>query len=341
MSSWPLRGPALRAGLMVLLAVAPALADADSDEPKSDFAFGGPIELQDVFLPAQLRPQAYAESAALLPEGDFGVRLVVDWTNHLAKTDTYLFDGESVTSTVRLRYAPWQRLELGLDVPWTTRFNGTLDPLIESVETALDARVQARFELPRASWTALVVRSDGTRQLRMYERSQLGDISLRGKLALVRAAAQGYDLALVTSLGLPTGGDTFGGEGVTLALGLHAQLPFETVALFAGATLQHHSDAVEQDFPLAPWRWMTYAGAEWRPWRSWLGLVAEYQVYGPIARSNRPLNHLAHYYAGGLRLHLPYRVTLEATVVENLGLIENRNSSDVTFHFGAGWQFGL
>jgi hypothetical protein len=314
--------------------------EREPSKPVSDFAFGGPIAMQDVFLPAQLRPQAYPESAAVVPKGGFSVGAVVDWTNHLAQTDDYLFDGESVSTMLRLRYGPWERVELGVDVPVTSRFDGTLDPFIEAVETSLDEQVQARFELPENDWTAIAVRDDGSRTLHMRNGSGFGDISLRGKYALARESDLGFDAAIVASLGLPTGGNTFGGEGVTPGLGLHAQLPFETVNLFGGATLQYFSDATEQEFDLAPWRWMTYAGAEWRPWRSWLGLLVEAQVYGPLARVDAPLTHPSYYYAGGFRFYLPWRTTLEATVVENMGFIENRNSSDVSFHFAATWRFG-
>jgi hypothetical protein len=242
---------------------------------------------------------------------------------------------------LRLRYGPWERFEVGLDVPWTSRFDGTLDPFIEAVETSLDQEVQARFELPQNDWTAIAVRDDGSRTLRMEGGNGIGDISLRGKYALVRQQELGFDAAVVASLGLPTGASTFGGEGVTPGLGVHAQWPpFETVNLFGGATVQYHSDATEQDFQLAPWRWMTYVGAEWRPGKSWFGLIAEYQIYGPLARVDDPLTDPSHYYAGGFRFYLPWRVTLETTVVENVGTIENRNSSDVSFHFAASWRFG-
>jgi hypothetical protein len=307
---------------------------------KREFSFDGPIQLQDVFLPAQLRPQSYPESAEVLPPGAFSVRAVVDWTNHLAQTDNYLFDGESVSTVLRLRYGPWERFEVGLDIPWTSRFDGTLDPFIEAVETTLDQEVQARFELPQDDWTAIAVRDDGSRTLRMGDGNGIGDISLRGKYALVRQY-HGFDAAIVASLGLPTGAGTYGAEGVTPGLGVHTQWPpIETVNLFGGATMQYHSDATEQDFKLAPWRWMTYAGAEWRPGKSWLGLIAAYQIYGPLARVDDPLTEPSHYYAGGFRFYLPWRVTLETTVVENVGAIENRNSSDVSFHFAANWRFG-
>jgi len=247
--------------LAVALLAIPASARAQAEDPAAaqpaeqepaprngEFAFGGPIELQDVFLPAQMRPQSYPESAEVLPPGAFSVRTVVDWTNHLAQTDRYLFDGESVSTVLKLRYAPWQRVEVGIDVPYTNRLDGTLDPFIEDVEGALNQEVQARFELPQSNWTALAVRADGSRTLRMLDNDGFGDISLRGKFALARKAEIGFDAALVASLGLPSGGDTMGGEGVSPGLALHAQLPFETVNLFGGGAMQYYSDATEQQF---------------------------------------------------------------------------------------------
>jgi hypothetical protein len=64
---------------------------------------------------------------------------------------------------------------------------------------------------------------------------------------------------------------------------------------------------------------------------SWLVLLSRVDVTIP---------HLSHHYAGGFRFHLPWRTTPETTVVENFGVIENRNSRDVSFHFALGWRFG-
>jgi hypothetical protein len=335
----PLLAIAAIAAALHLGAAARAEDDVETAAEPAPLVFGGPIELQDTFLPAQVRPQLYSEGAALLPEGAFSARVVGDWSNHFAKTDTYVFDGESVTSALRLRYAPWRRFEVGVDVPWASRFNGTLDPLIEDVEDALDARVRERFQTPRSRWNALVIAPNGTRRMRLLEGSSQGDVSLRGRFALARRDELGFDASLVASLGLPTGSDSFGGEGVTPGLGVDLQKSFDTVNLFGGASIQHFTDATEQDFRLAPWRWMTYAGVEWRPWGRWLGLLFQYQIYGPLARTNDPLDDPAHYYAGGFRVYLPAHVTLDAMAIENNGLVENRNSTDISFHFAVGWVF--
>lgn len=311
-------------------AAAPESAEAESDVP-APFRFDGPMELQDTFLPAQLRYQAYSESAATLREGEWAVRATADWTNNLAQTDTYLFDGEAVSSTLRFRYAPLRHLEIGLDVPYTARFDGTLDRFIEQVETSLDARVEARFLLPRNEYFAFVVDEPNRRPILIQPKEDgFGDISLRVKGQLLEDGPLGFDASLAFALGLPTGQASFGGEGVSPSLGLHLQRPFAHLNPFAGVAVTWYSDAVAQELRLAPYRTMTYAGLEWRPC-SFFGLVLETQLYTALTRTNPPLNQPAYYYAGALRFYVTPHAMLELGAAENFGVIENRNSSDITF----------
>ena len=83
---------------------------------------------------------------------------------------------------------------------------------------------------------------------------------------------------------------------------------------------------------------MAYGGAELKPF-SWASGIFTYQIYTPFASSNHPLDEMAHYYSVMGRLYLGKRITFEAGFVENVGLIENRNSSDVTFKFSLTGQF--
>src|SRR3954471_19641555 len=102
----------------VLMALVCAGVDVcGGDDPE----YLGPTELQDTFLPSQLRYQAYPETAVVLPRGDWRVNVTVDWTADLAQTDTYLFDGETISTTLKVRQSPFPNWEFGLDVPYTTR----------------------------------------------------------------------------------------------------------------------------------------------------------------------------------------------------------------------------
>lgn len=291
----------------------------------------GPSELQDTFLPSQVRYQSYPETAVVVPRADWRVNLTVDWTAHLAMTDTYLFDGESITSTLKVRHSPVSKWEFGFDIPYTARIEGVADEFIEFVETTLNARVDARFALPRDTYTAYIANSEGT-ALTLRKDEQFQDMTLRAKYQLLEHADHWIDAAAVGTFSLPTGGSSFGGEGVSPGLGVHVQKPLKYINFFLGGAGNYYSNAREQYFKFNNWRGMAYGGGELKPF-SWASGVFTYQIYTPFASSNHPLDEIAHYYSVMGRFYIGKRVTFEAGVVENVGLIENRNSSDVTFKF--------
>lgn len=308
-------------------------------EPSKPMRFDGPMELQDGFLPAQLRYQSYPESAETLRPGEWAARVVVDWSNHFAQTDTYLFDGESVTSTLRIRFSPLRRVEFGIDVPYTVRFDGTLDSFIEQVETSLDAMVDARYLLARNQYVAVVVSQDHTAPLLVEPQEHgFGDISLRVKGQVLEKGPLGVDASINFALALPTGQPSFGGEGVSPSIGLHLQRRFAHLNPFAGAAITYYSDSMADGLKLAPYRTMAYVGLEWRPWR-WFGAVIEGQIYTALTRTNATLDQPAYYYAGALRFYPTEYLIVELGAVENLGLIDNLNSTDITFKGSLGVRF--
>jgi hypothetical protein len=301
--------------------------------------FDGPMELQDSFLPAQLRYQSYPESAETLERGEWAARIVVDWSNHFAQTDTYLLDGESVTTTLRVRHAPFRRVEFGIDVPYTVRFDGALDSFIEKVETSLDSQVDARYLLARNQYVAVVVSQDHTAPILVQPQDHgFGDISLRLKGQVLDEGPLGIDASINFALALPTGQSSFGGEGVSPSMGLHLQRPFAHLNPFAGAAITYYSDATADALKLAPYRTMAYVGLEWRPWH-WLGAVIEAQLYTALTRTNPTLDQPAYYYSGALRFYPTENVIVELGGVENVGVIDNLNSTDITFKGSIGTRF--
>jgi len=299
--------------------------------------FGGPTELQDTFLPAQLRYQSYPESARIVPLGHWRVGFEEDWTAHLAQSDTYLFDGESLTSTLKLRHSPWERWELGMDVPYTARFGGTADEFIEFVETTLNAKVEARYHLPRNTYNA-VIKGNG-QTLGIPEKQGLGDITVRAKFQLTRSETSPVDTALVGTFGLPTGEASFGGSGVSPGIGFNLQKPVANwLNVYTGIAGVYYTDNSENGFKLYSTRGMVYAGTAIKPF-NWFELLFVYQIYSPLSPVNPPLDDPAHYYSITGRFFYGKNITFETGVVENMGLIENRNSSDVTFKFSLVMNF--
>ena len=299
--------------------------------------FLGPTELQDTFLPSQLRYQSYPETAVVLPKGDWRANVTVDWTADLALTDTYLFDGETITTTLKVRNSPFKNWEFGFDVPYTARVDGVADEFIEFVETTLNAKVDARYALPRDTYNSYIAGPNGT-ALTFKKSEAFQDMTLRAKYQLLTHDEQWVDMAAVGTFSLPSGGRTFGGHGVSPGLGLHIQKPFKYINFFTGAAGNYYTDTREQFFSFNDWRGMAYGGAEIKPFW-WTAAVFTYQMYTPFASSNYPLDQNAHYYSVMGRFWLGKRVTFEAGVVENVGLIENRNSSDVTFKFSLTGHF--
>jgi hypothetical protein len=224
-----------------------------------------------------------------------------------------------------------------LDIPFTVRTGGVADEFIEFVETTLNAKVDARYALPRDRYNAYIAGPTGT-ALTFTRRKDFQDITLRAKFQLRERTNNWVDLAVVSTLGLPTGGDTFGGEGLSPGAGVHAQKPLKYINFFTGAAGTYYSDHQEQLFEFNDLRGTAYGGCEIKPLK-WAALVFTYQIYTPFASSNPPLDEIAHYYSVMGRFWLGNRVTFEAGVVENVGIIENRNSSDVTFKFSLSGHF--
>ena len=216
-------------------------------------------------------------------------------------------------------------------MPYTARIDGVADEFIEFVETTLNAKVDARYALPRDTYNAYIAGPNGT-ALTFKKDHDWQDMTLRAKYQILAANVHRIDMATVGTFSLPTGGNNFGGEGVSPGLGLHLQKPFNYINFFTGAAGNYYTDNREQTFEFNHWRGMAYGGGELRPFW-WVAGVFTYQVYTPFASTNHPLDEISHYYSIMGRFWLGRQVMFEAGVVENVGLIENRNSSDVTFKF--------
>jgi hypothetical protein len=198
--------------------------------------------------------------------------------------------------------------------------------------------VPDRFELPRDTYHA-TLETPGGNLFTLREKNGFGDLTLRLKRSLLTYEKSGFDLAAVGTMALPSGEETFGGQGVSPGLGLHLQKPVRHwLNLYAGTAAVYYSDSNEQGLELEEVRGMAYGGAALKPF-SWGALLLMYQIYSPFAKTNPPLDDPAHYYSVTGRFYLSDRATFEAGVVENLGVIENRNSSDVTFKFAIGMRF--
>src|SRR5205085_648250 len=159
------------------------------------------------------------------------------------------------TTTLKARHSPFPKWEFGFDLPYTMRIDGVADEFIEYVETTLNAKVDARYALPRDTYTAYIAGENGT-AMTMRKGEAFQDMTVRAKYQLLEAREHWFDIAGVGVLSLPTGGNTFGGEGVSPGLGAHIQLPLRYINFFTGAAGNYYTDTREQNFSLNHWRAM-------------------------------------------------------------------------------------
>ena len=76
------------------------------------------------------------EGADLLPKGRFAWSLSSITSSHAASDrsgdELIVFDGETTRTELRFRYAPTERLEIGLELPYIRHSEGSLDSLIDA-----------------------------------------------------------------------------------------------------------------------------------------------------------------------------------------------------------------
>ena len=105
-----------------------AIATSASAEPLHD-QDNGPVSGIYNFVES-------TEGALLLPKGSFGWSLSAIASSHAVETEagdeSLVFDGETTRAELRLRFAPSDRIELGVELPYVWHSPGQLDGLIDS-----------------------------------------------------------------------------------------------------------------------------------------------------------------------------------------------------------------
>jgi hypothetical protein len=114
--------------LVCLILVAASLA-----RPASGVELA-PFPVRNLSPLALVRGLAVAEAARLNRPGQTSARLNFDLANHATETESenesILLDGETYVATLGVRYGSSERLQLGLDLPWISHQQGTLDGFI-------------------------------------------------------------------------------------------------------------------------------------------------------------------------------------------------------------------
>jgi hypothetical protein len=129
-----------------------------------DFVFSGPSPARN-FQPIQLIfLHLPFERARVLEPGEISFHVDSAESNEIATSDNDIqasLKFETNRTVLGGRWSPADHWEVGLDVPFITRYGGFLDPLIDAVESAFDTKNSERDLFPQNSFGSFVVQKKG------------------------------------------------------------------------------------------------------------------------------------------------------------------------------------
>lgn len=167
------------------------------------------------------------QSAALATTGRLKFDVNAELTNHaddgVAGNELFIIDGETYALNLSLRHRPWQRLEVGVDLPVVAHQEGFLDNIIKEWHDVLGVSNSNRAG-PKDQLYFLYEVNDVAQYEITSSTFGLGDIQLTAAIPLKEATPEnGSALAIRTSVKLPTGDeDELHGSGATdFAAGLY------------------------------------------------------------------------------------------------------------------------
>ena len=214
--------------IAAIVVLAPAVFADGDDTPFTGF---GPAPVRN-YQPIQLIfLNLPVERARVTTRGDFDLHLESVEINEIATTQEPRIQSalkfETNRTVIGGKYGVRPGLELGIDLPFLSRFGGFLDPIIDSVESAFGSVNPERSLYPNNSFGAFYVRdrqNDVTLFAGHHEAFQLGDIWFSGKQEILESP--GYPLiSLRAAIKAPTG-DTqkvFGSGHSDFGLGFAAE----------------------------------------------------------------------------------------------------------------------
>ena len=217
--SYSLRASGFAAVIAVVLAC-PLPADA-ADDVLDVLAFRNHHPFLQIFgVPT-------FQSAELAARGRLRFDINAELTNHADSggnsNEIFMIDGETYALNLSLRHRLWERLEVGVDVPFVAHQKGFLDNIIKEWHDVLGVSNSNRAG-PKDQLHFLYEVGGVTQYEITSSTTGLGDIQLTAAIPLKEAGAEdGSALAIRTSVKLPTGDeDKLHGSGATdFAAGLY------------------------------------------------------------------------------------------------------------------------
>lgn len=318
----------------------------------------GPLEVRDPYLLALNRLSPWARSPQVLShlQVEMSLRGLVANSFAFAR-NRYLIDGELRELAAVLRLGLFERLELGLFLPWQHRTGPTLDGFIEDFHDAFGLPEMDRDQVAQDRYEVSGLEPGRGRFDFDQKGSGFGDLIGEARVLLT----PGGPLLPAATVGLrlrfPTGRRRFDlSSGVDVSLGVDLsqrigglRSPF---VAYAGGAWTVHAETHLGPIRQARHRGMFYLGGELEL-TSWASLVVhawiesrretrlfrDLPVSGPLdplARTDLGFGNWITYIAAGFKLEPVEGLIVDIGMLENL--IDPETTADFTVLFNLTWR---
>jgi hypothetical protein len=339
----------LRGALAVLamlgIAVPHAAADSATPAPPSEPVAPaperrGPIEVRDEHVLAQPRLTLPAATPDTLGKGAFEVRASLLWSNSFAWTQdvpgeepfdrSFLVDAETRTLDVTLTRGLRDDLDVSLRVPLRWRGGGVMDGLIDFAHRVMGLEGTRDGARPLFLRNAFRVEGRTTEGDSFSWTDEtgfgLGDVELGGRFRF-HEDSDGWTLALLGRLGVPTGSGPFALDGPSVAgQVLAARSLARPLDIYVGLGATAGDARRVRGVEYSATRAHAFLAFEWRPFRG-LSLIAE------TNGASRLVRNVESYPDGHWLLNFGAKVDVSPRTRLELGFTENIKDQQSTTDF--------
>jgi hypothetical protein len=357
---------------LALLAAAPALADErdpsaddgqaepsivhdDAETPPLARWGRGPFEVQDVYLLALNRLSPWARSPEIAGHLQLEVGLKGVWSNSYAfARNRLIVDGEIRQLITTLRFGLFDRVELGLWIPYEWRGGGTLDGFIEDFHKTFGLPDADRDEVSHDRYAAFGTEKNG--EPFNYDHAGYGfnDLITEARVLLTEGTELLPAATATLRLRFPTGRGKFhlsDGVDVSLAIDASQRVGDWPLVFYTGLAYTYYADANVDDLKLTRHRLFFYVGGEWEfatyfslVTHVWIETHRETKLWADA--SNLPLlaprakpdfGNWVTYVAAGFKFEPVEELVFELGILENI--IDPETTADYTMMLNATYRF--
>jgi len=308
----------------------------------------GPVEIRDLYVMAQPRLTLPSIGPDTLGCGATTVRGCFHWSNSFGVVaegvegedppgKRFIADGETRTLDVEATHGVRRDLDVAFRVPLHWRGGGVLDSMIDEFHELTEPIGVLNNDRPLFFQDKFRVNGrttdGGTFSWDDEKGIGLGDVEASAKWRFLDGGREGWSLAAVLRLTLPTSTGPFeaGGLGVGAQV-VTAKRLGRRFDVFAGVGATAQTDDEVDGVHYVPVRGHAFAALEWRPWRAWSVVVS-----GDAA--TRLVDDVVDFAGEHVYLHMDVKVDLSPRTRLELGFTENIEDQQTTADFGM--HFGL